>query len=141
MTHLGNTISRLMLANPKLTGKVIADKAGIDPSFLSRLQKGKIGISQESLAKLALAISSHQADRAELIAAHMKDQSCGFYPDLIQVSIGGKVSNTKLHPDIEYLQSHLSDPRIRDAVRSLADLHKNNGNKRGNNFDSVKKRQ
>jgi len=138
MTHLGTAISRLLLQNKRLA-KDVALKADIDPSYLSRVQRGQVGISVSNLASLALAISDRQSDRAELIAAHMKDQSCGFWPDLIQISTNGKRSEGKLHPDIEYLQSHLSDRNIRKAVASLVEIHRQSGNANGNKIPSLSK--
>lgn len=133
MTHLGNAISRLMITYPKHTAADIAKKAGFHRSYLSRLQSGQVGISPKALVKLANAITRDGRERAELVAAHMKDESCGFYPDLIQITIHGKLPGSgDLHPEIEYLQKHLSDPRLRDAVHSLVELHRGNGNKVGN---------
>jgi len=133
MTHLGTAISRLLLQN-KLLAKDVARKAGIDPSYLSRVQRGQVGISVSILASLALAISDHQSDRAELVASHMKDQSCGFWPDLIQISTNGKRSEGKLHPNIEYLQAHLHDKNVRKAVESIVEIHRSGkpGGKRKN---------
>lgn len=125
MTHIANAINRLMLKQPGMTAKWISARTGIDQSYISMLRSGKRDyISKENLASLALAIGRNTEERAEIIAAHLKDESCGFYPDLIQIKIGGKNPslNTEIDPDIEYLQSHLSDQSVRQAVRALAGI-------------------
>jgi predicted glycosyltransferase len=132
MTHLANAIN--LLISGKSAGN-ISKAAGIDPARLSRLRRGKTDfITQEDLSGLALAIGKNTSERAELIAAHLKDQSCGYYPDIIQISYGNKPlkMRTEIDPEIEYLQKHLSDSRIRNAVRSIVELHRQRGNRDGN---------
>lgn len=130
MTHLGIAISRLLFENKQLSTNV-AKKAGIDPSYLSRLQKGQVGVSPETLLRIAKALGKTSIERAEIIAAHMKDESCGLCPGQIQIILNGTAHESDLHPDIEYLQKYLSDPRIRNAVKSLVDLHRENGKPSG----------
>lgn len=130
MTHLGNVINRLFLEHG-ISAKKIADQAGIQTSDMSRLRSGKRRyISQENLAALAMALGRNTKERAELIAAHMKDESCGYYPDFIQVSTGkAKTMRSEIDPDIEYLQQHLSDSRLRQAVKSLVAIHRDKSRK------------
>ena len=125
MTHLGNTINRLMLEQPRLNGTMVAKKAGIDRSFFFRLVKGyDINVAPKHLLNVARAVGRTRAEQAEIVAARMKDIAGEFYPKLIQVSVSEKESPSHLNPDIEYLQKHLEDQNIRYAVRALVALHK-----------------
>lgn len=133
MTHLSNAINRLMLERDLIASDV-ARKAGIDKSYLSLLRSGKHGgMSGILLKRLAGVLARNPKEEAELIAAHMKDESFGYYPKHVQVEVKGKPSKaaSDLDPDVEYLQKHLSDSRLRNAVKSLAALHKS-GNQNGN---------
>lgn len=141
MSHLANTVSRLMLER-KLRAVYLAREVGVDPSLISRLRSHKAErISLDNLASLALALGRDKQERAEIIAAHLKDESCGFYPDFVNISIGGKDSaNTELDPDIEYLQSHLSDRSLRRAVQAIVSMHRGghkNGHKNWSRLNSL----
>jgi transcriptional regulator with XRE-family HTH domain len=93
MTHLGKAINRLMLERPKLSAAEIARKTRVSPAYICRLRSGqRSGVSTEVLARLAKILTDSETERAELIAAHMKDESCGYYPRLIEIRI--KSGNT-----------------------------------------------
>lgn len=126
MTHLSNAINRLMLERD-LVASDVAKKAGIDKSYFSLLRAGKVsGMSGPLLKSLASALARTPIKRAELIAAHMKDESFGYFPSRIQVEVKGQPSKSvsELDPDIEYLQKHLRDSRIRQAVKTIVALHR-----------------
>jgi transcriptional regulator with XRE-family HTH domain len=96
MSHLGNAINRLMLERPQLTAAEVARKTRVSTAYISRLRTGeRKGISPEVLTRLAAALADTRAERAELIAAHMKDESCGYYPEFIAIRIlsGNKRGN------------------------------------------------
>jgi len=133
MTHLGNIISHLLLERSEINASAVAAKAGIDRSFLSRIIKGQASASKEVISKIALALGRNNSERSEIVAAYLKDKSCGYYPGAIQISVSKSTPHRSgLHPDIEYLQKHLSNPGIRKAVRGIVELHQKSGNKSGN---------
>jgi transcriptional regulator with XRE-family HTH domain len=94
MTHFGNAIARILLNHPRGHAQRIADKIGMSRSTISKLQNGPImHLSPKRLKKLVDALSENEYERAELIAAHMKDESCGYVPGMIEVRIkSGKQS-------------------------------------------------
>lgn len=132
MTHLGTIIRRILSERPKVTAAAIAEQAGVDRSYVSRIMHGRTGVSREVMAQIALALGGNTAERAEIIAAHMKDESCGYYPEFIKVITSGKSNaSTDLHPDIEYLQSFLHEPGIRKALRGIVEVHRGSGKPSG----------
>lgn len=97
MTHLSIAINRLMLERPKLSAAEVAKKTKVSTAYISRLRSGeRKGVSTEVLTRLAVALTNSTTERAELIAAHMKDESCGYWPKLIEVKIlSGKQSGKR----------------------------------------------
>ncbi len=97
MTHLGLAINRLMLERPNLTAVEVAKKTGVSTAYISRLRSGeRSGVTAQVLSRLATALTNSSHERAELIAAHLKDESCGYYPNLIQIQIrNGKPSGNR----------------------------------------------
>lgn len=93
MTHLARALKRLM---PYRGSAEIARRIGISNSHLTLLRQGKRGVSKDVLRDLAKSVCSSESDRAELIAAHLKDESCGYWPSKIEIAIlSGKRSGKR----------------------------------------------
>lgn len=141
MTQLANIINRL-LTDRDMTAQELSDKAGIGATWLSKIRSGRLTyVSQEHLAAIALALGRNHSEKIKIIAAHLRDESCGFAPDMIEIRArgDGTAIGVELDPDLEYLRQHMNDANVRQAVKVLAAMHRKSGNKNGNNGTAVHK--
>jgi hypothetical protein len=87
MTHFGKVLKRLMREH-QIKGAHVARITSLDGGYISRLAHGQqSGASQKAVRAILRAVAKSDRDRAELIAAHMKDESCGYYPKFISVVV------------------------------------------------------
>lgn len=96
MTHLARAINHFMARNPDISAAETARRSDIDPSHLCLLRQGRRGLSPKVLKQLASVICKTHREKCELIAAHMRDESCGYTPQFIEIKIlSGKPSGKR----------------------------------------------
>lgn len=123
MSQLGNIINRLLIER-RLTASELCERSGVQKATLSRLRSGKRdSLAKDDLSNLARALGRNKTERAEIIAAHLRDESCDC--ESIQIQINGRATRETMEPDIEYLAKHFSDSRLRALVKSAVKLHRN----------------
>ena len=89
MSYFGDKLKTLMEIND-VTGMDIQRSTGINSSQVSRWHSGEQKmVSAEDLAHLCKAAARNQHERAELIAAHLRDECFGLGADLVQITIVG----------------------------------------------------
>jgi hypothetical protein len=97
MTHLARAINHFMSRNPELSAAEVAKRSRIDPSHLCLLRQGRRGISSKVLKRLASVLCKTRREKCELIAAHLRDESCGYCPQFLEIKIrnGNTLGNAK----------------------------------------------
>ena len=97
MIHFSKAINSIISRHHFGFAAEVANRAGISKAYITRLRHGdKKGITPKTLSKIVKAITSSDRERAELVAAHLKDESCGYFPDFIEIKIkrGNKNGNS-----------------------------------------------
>lgn len=89
MSYFGDKLKTLMELN-EVTGMDIQRSTGINSSQVSRWHSGEQKmVSAEDMAHLCKAVARNKHERAELIAAHLRDECFGPGADLVQITIIG----------------------------------------------------
>lgn len=88
MTHLGDILTEIFSGEDHGFAASIAKRCGLSPSTMSKLSSGRMThLHPKHVLKIADAITDDPYERAEIIAAHMKDESCGYSPGMIEIKI------------------------------------------------------
>ncbi len=89
MSYFGDKLKTLMELN-SVNGMDIQRATGINCSQVSRWHSGEqVMVSAEDMSHLCKAVARNKHERAELIAAHLRDECFGPGADLVQISIIG----------------------------------------------------
>lgn len=134
MSYFGTTLKSLIQRN-KTNARRLSIASGVGTSIISRLINGEqLRAKKEDLEKLTKAISEDPDERAELIAARLKDEIGGFGNQLVDITPRGKAwketapdHKIKLPADVEADFETLRlwcqhDQQVCDVVRSIASL-------------------
>lgn len=88
MNHFRKAMNQIIESKPFGFSMEVARKIDVDPGYITRLKQGtRKGMSPEVRMKLICALTDSFEERAELIVAHLKDQSCGYYPGMIEIKV------------------------------------------------------
>ena len=98
MSYFGDKLKALMELN-SVNGMDIQRSTGINSSQVSRWHSGEQKmVSPEDMAHLCRAVARNKHERAELIAAHLRDECFGPGAEMIQISIIGADQVEKAPP-------------------------------------------
>lgn len=128
MSHLG-TVLKSVIEDRGTTARAIALKSGLNEATFSRWMNGSRKlISIPSLIKVAGALGRTQAESAEIIAAHLRDQCEGPGADLIDIRVNGKQParrSSEVERALTYLRSQaVKDAPLRQLIILLAKMHR-----------------
>jgi transcriptional regulator with XRE-family HTH domain len=73
MSRFAETL-RVLVAKRELTQEQLATDSGVDRTIISRMLRGRVP-TRSQLAALCAAISPESNERAELLAAHLRDEA------------------------------------------------------------------
>lgn len=126
MSYFGDKLRQLMELN-SVSGLGIQKATGINCSQISRWHSGKQKmVSLEDLALLCKTVTKNKHERAELIAAHLRDECYGPGAELVQISIAEGERQEAVRATIdermsEFLHRMASEkPFLRKALLNLA---------------------
>lgn len=129
MSYFGDKLKALMELN-SVNGMDIQRATGINCSQVSRWHSGdQIMVSEEAMAHLCQTVARTKYERAELIAAHLRDECFGPGADLVQITIVGADQIAKASPPHQtkdermfaYLRKVcIEKPLIRKVLLNLA---------------------
>lgn len=131
----------------------LAGSTGLSQAHISRLiSEDQPSISADDLKNICTNVSHDNAERAELIRAHLLDRSVGPGSELIAISISGKPLqlkdqfgppplSAKLEHAFEVLRANASNKKVRFILEDLAGLldHAQTGNVRRKTAPTLKK--
>jgi transcriptional regulator with XRE-family HTH domain len=98
MSYMGLALQRIAQENGR-TQKEIAQAANVAPSQLNRLFSGsQTSVTNEDFAAIVAATARTNRERAEIIAARMRDCQVGPGAELIEIVIRGKEKKDERDP-------------------------------------------
>lgn len=104
---------REMRDRTRLSQSRLAEAAGFDHSYVSRLESGSRMPTREAVLKLSAAMQLDEHDRDGLLAA------AGFMPGRIESLLAGE---PVLSEALAFLQNHNVPVEVRDDVRNMIGL-------------------
>lgn len=104
---------REMRARARLSQSRLAEAAGFDHSYVSRLESGGRLPTRDAVVKLAAAMQLTEHDRDALLAA------AGFMPGRVESLLAGE---PVLGEALEFLQNRTVPAEVRDDVRNMIGL-------------------
>lgn len=135
MSYFSQKLSTL-LAQQHLSQSDLANKAGISQAHISRLlSEDQRSVSLDDLASIAINITDDQRERADLLAAYLRDRCIGPGSELVHITVEGGSNHAVLQdrpapPPLsaemervfELLRANLDKKNLRTALKGLADL-------------------
>lgn len=101
---------KAMREQARVSQSKLAERAGFDHSYVSRLESGTRTPTREAVGQLALALGAHPSGQDELLAA------AGFLPREV-------TSLLSEEPELSQVLDVLRNERVPDEVRSLIRQH------------------